>query len=119
MQTPKGLPIYADLLSNFKVYKNIIRRSIMHAKRDYYRNVFHKYSSNLKKTWQIIKESLNRRKGKLDFPQEFQLANGTLILEPKQIANAFNNFLSLLVILVKLIQQLISISICLQNLIAI
>ena len=39
VQTPKGSPIYADLLSNFKVYKNIIRRSIMHAKRDYYRNV--------------------------------------------------------------------------------
>ena len=50
VQTPKGSPIYADLLSNFKVYKNIIRRSMMHAKRDYYRNVFHKYSSNLKKT---------------------------------------------------------------------
>ena len=62
---------------------------IMHAKWDYYRNVFHKYSSNLKKTWQIINESLNRRKGKRDFPQEFQLANGTLISEPKQIANAF------------------------------
>ena len=64
----------------------------MHAKRGYYRNVFHKYSSNLKKTWQIINESLNRRKGKRDFPQEFQLANGTLISEPKQIANAFDDF---------------------------
>ena len=35
----------------------------MRAKRDYYRNVFHKYSSNLKKKWQIINESLNRQKG--------------------------------------------------------
>ena len=50
------------------------------------------YSSNLKKNWQIINESLNRRKGKRDFPQEFHLANGTLISEPKQIANAFNDF---------------------------
>ena len=46
-------------------YEVIIRRSIMHAKRDYYRNVFHKYSSSLKKTWQIINESLNRRTIKL------------------------------------------------------
>ena len=46
----------------------------------------------MKKTWQIINESLNRRKGKRDFPQEFQLAIGTLISEPKQIANAFNDF---------------------------
>ena len=113
VQTPKDSPIYSDLLSNFKVYKNIIRRSIMHAKRDYYKNVFRMYSSNLKKTWQTINDSLNRRNRRRDFPQEFQLANGTLISEPKHIANAFNDFLSMLVILVHLIQTLISISICL------
>ena len=63
----------------------------MHANRDYYRIVLHKYSSNLKKNWQIINESLNRRQGRRDFLQEFQLANGTLISEPKQIANVFND----------------------------
>ena len=92
VQTPKDSPNVADLLLNFKVYKNIIRRSIMHAKRDYYKNVFRMYSSNLKKTWQTINESLNRRKKRRDFPQEFQLVNGTLISEPKQIVNAFNDF---------------------------
>ena len=92
VQTPKDSPIYSDLLSNFKVYKNIIRRSIMHAKRDYYKNVFRMYSFNLKKTWQTINDSLNRRNRRRDFPQEFQLANGTLISEPKHIANAFNDF---------------------------
>ena len=46
----------------------------MHAKRDYYRNAVNKYSFNLKKTWQFINESLNGRKGKRDFLQEFQLA---------------------------------------------
>ena len=90
--TPKDSPIYSDLLSNFKVYKNIIRRSIMHAKRDYYKNVFRMYSSNLKKNRQTINDSLNRRNRRRDFPQEFQLANGTLISEPKHIANAFNDF---------------------------
>ena len=86
----------------------------MHAKRDYYKNVFRMYSSSLKKTWQTINDSLNRRNGRRDFPQEFQLANGTLISKPKHIANAFNEFfLSMLVILVHLIQTLISISICL------
>ena len=40
MQTSKDSINYPDLLSNFKVYKNIIRRSIMHTKRDYYRNAF-------------------------------------------------------------------------------
>ena len=64
----------------------------MHAKRTYYKTVFNSYSTNLKKTWQTINESLNRRKKKQDFPQEFKLANGNLISDPKQIADAFNDF---------------------------
>ena len=64
----------------------------MHAKRSYYKNVFNTYSSDLKKSWQTIKESLNRRKKKQDFLQEFKLANGNLISDSKQIAEAFNDF---------------------------
>ena len=92
MQIFKNSINYPDLLSKFKVYKNIIRRSIMHANRDYYRNAFNRYSANIKKTWQTISETLNRRKGKRDFPQEFKLANGKTISEPKQIANVYNDF---------------------------
>ena len=62
MQTPADSPNYPDLSLNFKSYKNIIRRTIMHAKRTYYKTVFNSYSTNLKKTWQTINESLNRRK---------------------------------------------------------
>ena len=65
----------------------------MHAKRTYYKNVLNSYSTNLKKTWQTINESLNRRKKKQDFPQAFKLANRNLISDPKQIADAFNDIL--------------------------
>ena len=54
--------------------------------------MFNSNSTNLKKTWQTINESLNRRKKKQDFPQEFKLANGNLVSDPKQIAGAFNDF---------------------------
>ena len=92
MQTLADSHNYPDLLLIFKSYKNIIRRTIMHAKRSYYKNVFNTYSTNLKNTWQTINESLNRRKKKPDFPQEFKLANGNLISDPKQIADTFNEF---------------------------
>ena len=92
LQTPKDSQNYPALLSNLKSYKNIIRRSIMHAKRDYYHHVFNRYSTNLQKTWQTINETLNRTKGKRDFPQEFKLANGNIISDLKEIANAFNDF---------------------------
>ena len=92
MQTPVDLLNYPDLLLNFKYFKNIIRRTIMHAKLTHYKTVFSSYSTNLKKTWQTINESLNRRKRKQDFLKEFKLANGNLISNPKQNADAFNDF---------------------------
>ena len=43
VQTSKDSINYPALLSNFRVYKNIIRRSIMHAsKRNYHRNAFNR-----------------------------------------------------------------------------
>ena len=92
VQTPKDSINYPVLLSNFKVYKNIIRRSIMHAKRNYYRNAFNRYSTNMKKTWQTINETLNRRKRKRDFPKEFnwqmviQFQNPNKLLMPLMIS---------------------------------
>ena len=46
MLTPKESPNYSKIHRNFKTYKNIIRRSIMLAKRDYYIKNFSKYSKN-------------------------------------------------------------------------
>ena len=63
----------------------------MHAKRDYYRNAFNRYSTNMKNTWQTISETLNCRKGNRDFQQEFKLSNGKKISVPKQIADAYND----------------------------
>ena len=87
---------YVASLTNFKTYKNIIRRSSKNAKRNYYRNVFQIYSSNLKK-WNTINESLNNKKVYGYFPQ-FVLPNDNTIFGTKQIFTAFNDFLSALVI---------------------
>ena len=46
----------------------------------------------MQKTWVTINETLNRKKGKRDYPKEFKLTNGNTISEPKEIANAFNDF---------------------------
>ena len=46
----------------------------------------------MQKTWVTINETLNRKKGKRDFPKEIKLTNGNTISEPNEIANAFNDF---------------------------
>ena len=64
----------------------------MHAKRDYYRKTFNQFSDNIRKTWQTINDTLNRKRRSKDFPQEFILSNGKIISDHKQIANEFNDF---------------------------
>ena len=91
-QTSKESPNYADIQTNFKTYRNIIRRSIMFAKRDYYQRMFNTFSNDMKKTWQTINDTLNRSKKSRKFPQLFKLSNGTTISDPKIIAEAFNDY---------------------------
>ena len=83
LQTPSDSPDYQQLKTNVKTYKNIIRRTIMHAKKDYYRKTVNQFSDNIRKTWQTINDALNRKRSK-DFPQEFILANGKIISDHKQ-----------------------------------
>ena len=70
-QASKESPNYADIQTNFKTYRNIIRRSIRFAKRDYYQRMFNTFSNNMKKTWQTINNTLNRSKKSCKFPQFF------------------------------------------------
>ena len=77
MLTLKESPNYSEIHRCFKTYKNIIRRSIMLAKRDYYIKTFSKYSKNLRMTWNAINSkkinphcTLHRHKSKRRFPVE-------------------------------------------------
>ena len=92
MLTPRESPIILKFQRNFKTYKNIIRRCIMLAKRDYYNKLFYKHSKNLKMTWKAINDTLNRHKTKSRFPETFKQSNGKIISDPKEIATAFNDY---------------------------
>ena len=83
MLTPRDYPDYLEVQRNFKTYKNIIGRSIMIAKRDYYNKLFNKYSKNLKMTWKAINDALNRHKTKSKFLETFKLSNRKIISDPK------------------------------------
>ena len=96
MLTPKDFLDYLEVQRNFKTYKNIIRRSNMIAKRDYYNKLFNKHSTNLKTTWKAINDTLNRHKTKNKFPETFKLSNGQIISDTKEIATAFNDYYEIL-----------------------
>ena len=54
LQTPTDSPDYQQLKTNVKTYRNVIRRTIMHAKRDYYRKTFNQFSDNIRKLGKLL-----------------------------------------------------------------
>ena len=62
VKTSPDSPIFANLKTNFNTFKNIIRRSIVEAKKLHYKNTLKNFSNHLRKTWNTINETLNRNK---------------------------------------------------------
>ena len=91
LQTDPNSDRYNTLKVNYRTYKNIIRRTIMLAKRQYYYTTFGRYSSNLKKTWRTINDILNSGKGKYTLPLTFKYNSGDLISGELEIANEYND----------------------------
>ena len=66
---------------------------IRKAERKYHQDILLENKSNLKKSWQILKGIMNKRKYR-SAVQEFD-SNRTIIKDGEQIANKFNKFLSM------------------------
>ena len=81
---------YAALKATFKQYRETLRSSIKEAKRLYYHRTFLLYQNNIRKTWAVIKETLQRKK-KHETPHEF-VCNNNVITDMNVIANEFNRY---------------------------
>ena len=81
---------YAALKATFKQYRETLRSSIKEAKRLYYHRTFLLYKNNIRKTWAVIKETLQRKK-KHEMPHEF-VCNNNVITDMNVIANEFNRY---------------------------
>ena len=90
--------LYAKYLKNssrynetiYKKYKNKLNHIMRSTERQYYQNELKKSQNNMRKSWQILKSVINKKKA-TQKPGRF-LINGQLVDNPKLIANAFNDF---------------------------
>ena len=89
--TPIAHPDYEKVKFNFKGYEKIVLKGIERAKRDYFDRVFLAYKCDMKRTWQVISETLNRNKRKHDIPSLFT-HEGRDLVDSTEIANAFNTY---------------------------
>ena len=75
---------------NYNKLFNKIRRV---AKKNFYRDKFSEHSKNIKKTWEVIREVIGKKKNRENLPDFFR-NNGEILTEIADIAEGFNCFYS-------------------------
>ena len=86
-----NVELYSRPKEEFKSYYNTLRRSIREAKRlCYITRTLAIYKNNIKQTWTIIKDTL-QRKSKCEIPNQFFIGN-RMLTNADEIANEFNNY---------------------------
>ena len=90
LKTDTSSNAYGVAKANFKRYREILRNSIKRAKMLYYKKTFNLYQNDVKKTWALIKETLQQKK-KQELPTEF-IWNDRIITDLDEIANKFNTY---------------------------
>ena len=90
LKTDTSSNAYRVVKANFKRYREILRNSIKRAKMLYYKKTFNLYQNDVKKTWALIKETLQQKK-KHELHTEF-IWNDRIITDLDEIANKFNTY---------------------------
>ena len=71
-------------------HKRLLNRLLRNAERDHYDQLLRQNSGNIKKSWEIIKEVINRKQSPKK-TKEFTI-DGNIVDNNRVIADAFNNF---------------------------
>ena len=60
-QTKTDAPSYEAKRTCFNKYRNLLKKTITHAKYVFYKNLFDQYKNDMRKTWSIISDTLNKK----------------------------------------------------------
>jgi hypothetical protein len=75
----------------YKLYRNRLNHILRVTERTYYQGKIEEYKSNLRKSWKIINEVINRKKRNY-VKNDYININGLRTSDPKLIADHFNRF---------------------------
>ena len=87
---PKNTEEFEPLKVRFKRFHKILSQSIQEAQRTYYLTTFERFKHDIKQTWTIINDTLQRKK-KNYLPSVFS-HKGKVLKESNIIANEFNQY---------------------------
>ena len=76
--------------NEYKEYRNLLKKLLKNAEVKHYQDLFEKYNNNLRKSWQVIRQLINRHSQRL--PQTRFKHNDSHISDPSLVAHYFNEF---------------------------
>ena len=76
---------------NYKNYRNKLHHLIKIAEKRHYSELLNECQDNIKKTWQIIKNIVNKNKAS-QLQTKFKLNDGSFTTDGYVISNKFNDF---------------------------
>ena len=82
--------MYTEKQLQFNRYRNELKKTITHAKRSHYKDLFKQFKFDMKKTWAVLSEILNR-KNRNSVPDNMTV-NGAECSDKQAIAEHFNSF---------------------------
>ena len=88
---PPDNPEHNRMETNLKTYNVYLKQCIRTAKREHYVHEFTKYKNDIRKTWDTLKDIINTKKSKSDFPPHF-VKHDDKISGSKTIAEKFNEY---------------------------
>ena len=77
--------------NEYKRYRNELNRIVENAKDMNDNTEFDKVKNNIKKTWKLINKKTGRKEYQSNFPKVLKTDNGSIISNPKAIANHLNH----------------------------
>lgn len=91
----RSTPVLSENYNKYKInlqtYNRILKQNIRLAKKLYYHDCFNKFKNDIKNTWSMIKQIINKNCKGDEFPKYFQV-NDKTVSDPKSIANEFNQY---------------------------
>lgn len=78
--------------SKYKTYKNKLTNIMRSCKRQYYSSSLEKNKTNIKGTWRLLHEIINKKKVTKDYPTSFYTNTDTVVKDNKAIADHFNDY---------------------------
>ena len=90
-QTSIDTARYQVLKTNLHAYNKIQKKIFVWPKNIYFESRFEKHKNNIKKTWSVIKDIINKTTMTEQFPYSFKI-DGTTVTDKMDNANQFNLF---------------------------